>query len=309
MVQPCRSNHGSSADKARSQRKSEQPSSLLNKRRPELLQFRVWIKNPAVRGSEAAGPEQRRGQYNVRTYLCKIILSIVFLLNLPVTLFCRFAGSIWGVCFMTTQDSCTSALLDRAASGDSAARAELLDRHRARLRQMVAVHIDRRLAARVDPSDVVQEALLDAANELPRYLEGRPIPFYPWLRQLAWERLVELHRRHIHAQKRSVQREEARSFHLPDESAFDLADRLVAAGASPISNLLREEQRDRVHQALAGLGQRDQEILVLRHLEQLSIAEIAAVLHLREGAVKTRLLRALMRFRELLLAKGKEDQT
>jgi RNA polymerase sigma-70 factor, ECF subfamily len=210
---------------------------------------------------------------------------------------------------MTAQDSATSELLDRAAGGDASARTELLARHRARLRQMVAVHIDRRLTARVDPSDVVQEALFDAAKELPHYLANRPIPFYPWLRQLAWERLVELHRRHIQAQKRSVAREEVRGFPLPADSALDLANRLAAGGGTPISHLLLQEQRDRVRLALTGLGGRDQEILVLRHLEQLSIAEIAAVLNIREGAVKTRLLRALTRFRELLLSSGKEDQS
>jgi RNA polymerase sigma-70 factor, ECF subfamily len=210
---------------------------------------------------------------------------------------------------MTAQDGTTLDLLDRAAEGDVAARAELLTRHRGRLRQMVAVHLDRRVAARVDPSDVVQDALLDAAQELPEYLVRRPIPFYPWLRQLAWERLVELHRRHIQAQRRSVQREEPRGFSLPHESALDLADRLVARGSSPINQLVRQEQRERVRLALTELGARDQEILVLRHLEQLSIADIAAVLGIREGAVKTRLLRALMRFRELLLAHEKEGQS
>ena len=208
---------------------------------------------------------------------------------------------------MTAQEGSTLELLDRAAEGDASARTELLTRHRARLRRMVAVHIDRRLAARFDPSDVVQEALLDAARELPGYLVRRPVPFYPWLRQLAWDRLVELHRRHIFAQKRSVQREESRGFHLPDESAVDLADCLVARGSNPVAHLVREEQREKVRQALLDLGSRDQEILVLRHLEHLSITEIAAVLAIGEGAVKTRILRALVRFRELLLADEKED--
>jgi RNA polymerase sigma-70 factor, ECF subfamily len=210
---------------------------------------------------------------------------------------------------MPAQEGSTLELLDRAAEGDASARAELLTRHRGRLRHMVAVRIDRRLAARVDPSDVVQEALFDAARELPEYLARRPVPFYPWLRQLAWERLVELHRRHIAAQKRSVAREELQSLHLPDESALDLANSLIARGRSPISHLLLQEQRERVRRALTGLGPRDQEILVLRHLEQLSIAEIAAILDIREGTVKTRLLRALVRFRELLIDAEIEDQS
>src|SRR4051794_11198000 len=104
----------------------------------------------------------------------------------------------------------TELLLDRAAGagGDADARNRLLQRHRDRLKRMVAVRSDPRLAARVDPSDVVQEALADAAGKLDGYLRDRPLPFYPWLRRLAAERLVALHRRHVQARRRSVTREE-----------------------------------------------------------------------------------------------------
>jgi RNA polymerase sigma-70 factor, ECF subfamily len=79
----------------------------------------------------------------------------------------------------------TDELLNRTAHGDRAARDQLLVRHRQRLRQAVAYRLDRRLAARVDPSDVVQEVLAEAARKLPDYLRERPLPFYPWLRQMA----------------------------------------------------------------------------------------------------------------------------
>src|SRR5437867_2294662 len=98
----------------------------------------------------------------------------------------------------------TEELLDRVGRGDGAARQQLLTRHRRRLRRMIAVRMDRRMAARVDPSDVVQETLAEADTKLPGYLRSRPLPFYPWLRQLAIERLIDLHRRHIQARKRSV---------------------------------------------------------------------------------------------------------
>src|SRR5947209_12664922 len=107
---------------------------------------------------------------------------------------------------MTAVD--TDFLLNRAAAGDLGARDQLLGRHRDRLKRMVAVRADPRLAARVDPSDVVQEALADAARKLDGYLRDRPLPFYPWLRRLAWERIVLLHRRHVRAQRRSVTGEE-----------------------------------------------------------------------------------------------------
>jgi RNA polymerase sigma-70 factor (ECF subfamily) len=201
---------------------------------------------------------------------------------------------------MDGNDHSTDDLLRRAADGDSAARQELFARYRERLRLMIAVRLDRRLAARVDASDVVQEALADAALELAEYLRRRPLPFYPWLRRLAWERLLELHRRHVLAGKRSVTREEPAEPALPDESVFALACRLVAGGSSPSSRLKREELRGQVRAALAALSPNDREVLVLRHLEHLSMKEVAAVLGVSEGAVKVRHLRALARFRDLL---------
>jgi RNA polymerase sigma-70 factor (ECF subfamily) len=197
-------------------------------------------------------------------------------------------------------ESESEVLLDRAGRGDEAARQELLVLHRKRLRQMIAVRMDRRLAARIDPSDVVQEALAEAIEQFSDYLRERPLPFYPWLRQLAWKRLAELYRRHIQAQKRSVRREEQRAPALPDESALELANRLLARGSSPSARLRREELRSLMQSALAQLAEHDREVLVLRHLEQLSTAEIAAVLGISEGAVYTRHLRALERVRSLL---------
>jgi RNA polymerase sigma-70 factor (ECF subfamily) len=198
------------------------------------------------------------------------------------------------------QDFDAEQLLRRAGAGDPVARQQLLVQYQQRLRQMVAVRLDRRLAARIDPSDVVQETLAEALQQLSEYLRRPPLPFYPWLRQLAWKRLAELYRRHIRAAKRSVCREEHDTPPLPDESALDLAGRLLAPGSSPSARLRREELFGRVQAALAQLPERDREVLVLRHLEQLSTAEIAAVLGIKEGAVYTRHLRALERLRGLL---------
>jgi RNA polymerase sigma-70 factor (ECF subfamily) len=190
------------------------------------------------------------------------------------------------------------ALLDRAARGDDTAREALLGQHRQRLRRMVAARLDRRLAARVDPSDVVQEALAVAAENLDAYLRDRPLPFYPWLRQFAWERLMKLHRHHIKSQRRSVTREEA--WIMPDQSAQQLANRLLARGTNPVGRLIREELRDRIRAALAEMAESDREVLVMRNLEQLSIAEIAAVLGISEGAVIVRHVRGLRRLKALL---------
>jgi RNA polymerase sigma-70 factor (ECF subfamily) len=208
---------------------------------------------------------------------------------------------------MSLPEEDTEDLLRRAAAGEDAPRERLLARHRDRLCQAVALRLDRRLAARVDPSDIVQEAMADAADKFSDYLRRRPLPFYPWLRQLALERLVEMHRRHIQAQKRSVLREECQSLPITDESTLQLAERLLAAGGSPVGQVLRDELRRRVQEVLALLSPRDREVLVLRHLEQLSTRETAAVLQIGEGTVKTRLLRALRRFRGLMAGDAEEE--
>jgi RNA polymerase sigma-70 factor (ECF subfamily) len=191
-------------------------------------------------------------------------------------------------------------LIERAGRGSDPARQALLVRHRARLRRMVAVRMDQVLAARVDPSDVVQEVLAEAHRTLDGYLRDRPLPFYPWLRRLAWERLAKLHRHHVGSHKRNLLREEAGGPGLPDRSAMALAERLLGSGTSPSRHLLREEMRDRVRAALQDLDERDREVLVLRFLEGVSTAETGVVLGIGEGAVKSRLMRALARFRDLL---------
>ena len=205
---------------------------------------------------------------------------------------------------MTTASPDTDELLARTANGDRAARDQLITRHRARLRKMVAYHLDRRLQARIDPSDVVQEVLIEASRKLPEYLSKRPLPFYPWLRQMAETRLLDLRRRHVEAQKHSIRREEPDVLALPDESAAELASRLVTSATSPSQRLLREEMRQRVQTALAQLSSNDRKVLELRHLEQLSVKETAAVLGISEGAVKTRHVRALQRLRGFLEDRG-----
>jgi RNA polymerase sigma-70 factor (ECF subfamily) len=201
---------------------------------------------------------------------------------------------------MTRADPDTEQLIEQASRGDDAARQQLLGRHRARLRRMVACHLDPRLSARIDPSDVVQEALVEAAQELSDYLRQRPLPFYPWLRRMAWERLVKLHRRHLHARRRSVTNEEPGVLALPDSSVVELARKLVASGTSPSGHMIRQELQERVRAALALLGERDREVLLMRYVEGLSTQETAASLGLSEGAVKMRHVRALDALHRLL---------
>ena len=199
----------------------------------------------------------------------------------------------------------TDELLLRTAQGDRGARSALQDRRRARLRRMIALRLDPRLAARVDPSDVVQDVLAEADRRLDRYVRQRPIPFYHWLRRPAWDRLANQHRRHVRAGRRGVTREEGAAWSLPDSSAAELAQRLVASEDGPSAAMQRDEMRDRVRAALAALPDQDREVLALRYLEELSAREVGAVLGIAEGAAKKR---ALRRLRELLKDQSPGDE-
>jgi RNA polymerase sigma-70 factor (ECF subfamily) len=194
----------------------------------------------------------------------------------------------------------TEELLRRAVQGDGGAMDGLLNRCRPRLRRMVAVRMDSRLAARVDPSDVVQETLVEAIRKLPDYVAERRLPFYPWLRELAWEHLVRLHRHHVRAQRRSVTREEPADLRLSDASAVALAGQVAASGSRPSGRIIRREMQERVRTALEQLVPKDREILIMRHLEQLEMSEIAAILKISRRAAMMRRLRAFEGLRRLL---------
>jgi RNA polymerase sigma-70 factor, ECF subfamily len=190
----------------------------------------------------------------------------------------------------------TQTLIEQACRGQDEAWLTLLERYRDYLRRMVAVRLDRRLAPRVDPSDVVQESLALALQRMDEYLRNQPLPFVGLLRQIAAESVRDTHRRHLSSQRRSVHRE-AKAGNLPDDSAAELEQRLMARDTSPSNRLMREERRMQVKTALAELPPRDRDVLVMRYLEHLSVAEMAEALGITEGAVKVRLLRALDRTR------------
>lgn len=201
---------------------------------------------------------------------------------------------------MSRHQSETEKLVARAFNGDKSAERHLMTRHRDRLRKMVAVHLDPRLVTRVDPSDVVQETMIIAFDRLQGYLQHRPVPFYVWLRQIAWNRLIDVHRIHIKASKRTVTRECQLELVMSEHSANQLAEQLVAQGISPGDGMIRDELRSRMRHALTRLPAAYREVLVMRQLERLTTAEIAAALRVPEGTVKSRHFRALERMRELL---------
>jgi RNA polymerase sigma-70 factor (ECF subfamily) len=90
---------------------------------------------------------------------------------------------------------------------DPAALGDLFNRHRDRLRLMVHLRIDRRLQGRVDASDVLQEAYVEALARFSDFLQDRPMPFFLWLRFITEQRLQIVHRRHLGTKARDAGRE------------------------------------------------------------------------------------------------------
>jgi RNA polymerase sigma-70 factor (ECF subfamily) len=201
------------------------------------------------------------------------------------------------------ENSETTRLIDQAARGDQRALSNLLGRHRERLRRMVALRLDRRLQGRVDPSDIIQEACLDAARRLPEYHQNPTMPFFLWLRMLAGQRLVDEHRKHLGAAARDAGREiSLYRGALPETSSAALAAHLLGRLTTPSQAAMRAERKIRLQEALNSLDPVDREVLVLRHFEELSNGEAAAVLGLDKSAASKRYARALIRIKDVLAA-------
>jgi RNA polymerase sigma-70 factor (ECF subfamily) len=205
---------------------------------------------------------------------------------------------------MTGEASETAGLLQRAAQGDQAAWGALLVRSRDRLRRMIALRLDRRLQGRVDPSDIIQEAYIDASARLAEYARQPDMPFFLWLRFLTGQRLVRVHRQHLGAEMRDVAREVSLyRGALPAATSAALAAQLLGRDTRPSEAAVRAERSIRLQEALNSMDPIDREVLALRHFEQLSNAEAARVLGLQESAAAKRYVRALKRLRLILDAR------
>jgi RNA polymerase sigma-70 factor (ECF subfamily) len=166
---------------------------------------------------------------------------------------------------------------------------------------MIAGRLDRSLGRREDASDVVQGVLLEASRRLADYLRNPVLPFALWLRQIASDQLIDVHRRHRVAARRSIDRERPIAAHeFFDRSSLDLAAELRDQGLTPAADAIRRELIERFHAALAELGDDDREIMLLRHFEHLTSTEAARALGLSEPAAGMRYLRALRRLRVIL---------
>jgi len=206
----------------------------------------------------------------------------------------------------------TQGLLNRLRAGDQDVLAVLFARHRDALRRMINLRLDRRLHGRVSASDVLQEAYVDAIKRVPHFFENPEMPFVVWLRWIAGQRLVEVHRQHLGARMRDASLEISLQRGYPaSASSNSMAASLAGGLTSPSLAAIRGEMMVQLEAALDRLDPIDREVLALRHFEELSNNEVAALLGIQKAAASKRYVRALQRLKEALaeIPGFLEDQT
>ncbi len=180
-------------------------------------------------------------------------------------------------------------LIDRARGGEEDAMSELFEKFRPWLKQMVRVRMNQHLHGRVDESDVVQDAYLEAARRFDEYATEPQAPFFLWLRKITGQRLVDVHRRHLGAQARDARLEVAlHRGRAPLATSVSLAEVLLGGLTSPTQAAEKAEMRLALQDALSSLSQLDREILSLRHFESLTNGEVAEELDIEPSAASKR---------------------
>jgi RNA polymerase sigma-70 factor (ECF subfamily) len=197
----------------------------------------------------------------------------------------------------------SSMLLERAAGGDARAWGKLLTGHEERLRRMVVCRLDPRLRARIDAADVIQEAYVEATDHRERYFrqDSATTPVFLWLRGIVGNKLLELHRQHLGTHMRDAAREVSPVLRAaPGATSAALVDQLSGHGAGPGTLAARSELNVRLRKVLDSMDAGDREVLMLRHFEQLTNGEAAAVMGIEERAAAKRYVRALTRLKGVL---------
>jgi RNA polymerase sigma-70 factor (ECF subfamily) len=199
---------------------------------------------------------------------------------------------------MVEMDEASESLLARAREGDEAARGELLARYRNYLSMLARTQIDTFLRARLDPSDLVQETLLEAVRDFRQFAGGTEKELTAWLRKILARNLADQLKRHK-TQARDAHRQESLDVLLDNSSL--LAEQALARGiSSPSMQASKREEAVLLADALARLPADYRDVLVLRHLQQLKFEEVAERMKRSSGAVRMLWTRALERLQREL---------
>lgn len=189
-------------------------------------------------------------------------------------------------------------LIERAQAGDEESLAKLFQSHRERLRRMIRLRLDPRVKSRTDEDDVLQDVYVEIARRIREYSHATELPFFLWLRMTTGEMLIDLHRKHLGAEMRSVRREVPLHQRVPNASTLFLACQLVGQFTSVDRRLIHEETLQKLEHAINRMEDHDREVLAMRHYEELSSDEIAVALGITRSGVLKRVTRSLRKLRQ-----------
>lgn len=193
--------------------------------------------------------------------------------------------------------------ISQLRSGGEQALADAMAEHAFRLRLMVQLRLDPRVSGRFDAGDVLQEAYLEARKRLPRYLDSPGVPLFVWLRGVVLDTLIDFHRRHLGTKRRDAAMEVPLNVRTwRQASSVCLAAQLAESLTSPSQAAIREETARQIEAALSQMDEIDRDVLLMRHFEQLTNDEVAAVLGVKKAAASRRYMRALERLRKVVSA-------
>jgi RNA polymerase sigma-70 factor (ECF subfamily) len=187
-------------------------------------------------------------------------------------------------------------LLAFARAGDRDALGRLLEMYRHYLTVLARVEIGRQFQAKLGPSDVVQDAFLKATREFSLFRGKGEQEFMVWLRGILATTLIDRVHRSLLRKKRDVRLEERLCDSL-DQSSAQLSRRLVADNTSPSGAAARREEAALFAEALESLSEDYRNVIIWRHLEGLSFAEVAARLGRTVDATQKLWVRALAKLR------------
>jgi RNA polymerase sigma-70 factor (ECF subfamily) len=183
-------------------------------------------------------------------------------------------------------------LLALAREGEEEARGALLEKYRNYLTLLARLEIGRRLKTKVNLSDVVQETFLGAHRNFDSFRGRSEAEFVAWLRGIMSAKISNLVRHYVHTQGRDVRRERALEINL-DQSSRVLDRGLVAVNDTPSQLASRREQGVLLAEAIARLPVDYQEVIVLRHLQELTFPEVAECMERTVDSVQKLWVRAL----------------
>lgn len=192
-------------------------------------------------------------------------------------------------------------LTERLAAGDAEALASLFSMSWERLQRMVHFRLDHRLRGRVDPDDVLQEAYLAARQRIDSFETEKSNSVFVWLRLIVAQTMIDVHRRHLGSKMRDAGQEVSlQRFASPMASSVSMSMHLLGGLTSPSQAAMKKEISAMLDQILSEMEPMDQEVLVLRHFEELTNKEVSELLGIQRSTASNRYVRALQKLKVIL---------